>query len=115
MRKRKKGRKFGRKKDQRKALLKNLASSFFLKGKIKTSEAKAKELSSIAEKYVTKAKKITLSSRRLLLRDLSSEAVKKLEKEIAPKYKDRKGGYTRIIKIGPRKSDGTKMVIIELV
>ena len=115
MRKRKKGRKFSREKNQRKALLRSLANSLFLREKIKTTESKAKELSPLAEKYITKAKKINLANRRLLLRELSSQAVKKLEKEIGPRYKERKGGYTRIIKIGPRKSDGAQIAIIELV
>ena len=115
MRKRKKGRKFGREKSQRKTLLRNLANSLFLKEKIKTTESKAKELSPLAEKYITKAKKINLANRRLLLKELSPKVVKKLEKEIGPRYKERKGGYTRIIKMGPRKSDGAKIAIIELV
>lgn len=115
MRKRKKGRKFSRERDQRKTLLRSLANNLFLKEKIKTTESKAKELSRLAEKYITKAKKINLASRRLLLKELSPQVVKKLEKEIGPRYKERKGGYTRIIKIGPRKSNGAKMVIIELV
>ena len=115
MRKRKTGRKFGREKSQIKALLRSLANNLFLKEKIKTTESKAKELSPLAEKYITKAKKINLANRRILLKELSSKVVKKLEKEIGPRYKERKGGYTRIIKMGPRKSDGAKMVIIELV
>lgn len=115
MKKRKKGRKFNRERNQRKALLKSLASNLFLKEKIKITEAKAKELSPLAEKYITKAKKINLATRRLLLKTLSPKVVKKLEEEIGPRYKERKGGYTRIIKMGPRKSDGAKMVIIELI
>jgi len=115
MRKRKKGRKFGRERNQRKALLQNLANNLFLNEKIKTTESKAKELRKLASKYITKSKKINLATRRLLLKELSPRAVKKLEKEIGPKYKERKGGYTRIIKIGPRKSDASKIVIIELV
>jgi len=115
MKKRKKGRKFNRKRDQRKNLLASLASSLFLIGRIKTTEAKAKELSRLSEKYITKAKKINLATRRLLLKEFSPTVVRKLEKEIAPRYKERRGGYTRIIKVGPRKSDGTKMAIIELV
>lgn len=115
MRKLKQGRKLSRKKDQRKALLKSLASAIFLHKKIKTTEAKAKEVSSFAEKCITRAKKGDLSSRRILVKYFSKDLVKKLIDEIAPKYKDRKGGYTRIIKLGPRKSDGAKMAIIELV
>ena len=115
MRKLKQGRKLSRKKDQRKALLKSLARAIFIHKKIKTTEAKAKEVSMFAEKCITRAKKGDLSSRRILVKYFSKDLVKKLIDEIAPKYKDRKGGYTRIIKLGPRKSDGAKMAIIELV
>jgi len=115
MKKLKKGRKFNRKKDQRKALLSSLMNNLFLKERIKTTEAKAKELSRLAEKKITKAKRMNLSDRRILLKDLSLPVVRKLEKEIGPRYKDKKGGYTRIIKIGPRKTDGSKMALIELV
>jgi len=115
MRKRKKGRKLSRKRDQRRALLKQLAHALFLNEKIKTTEAKAKELSPWAEKLITKAKKGTLASRRNLLKFFSNKIVKKLVDEIAPRYKGRKGGYTRIIKLEPRKSDGAKMAQIELV
>ena len=115
MRKRKKGRKLSRKRDQRKALLRELSRALLLNEKIKTTEAKAKELSKFIEKFITKAKRGDLSSKRLLLRFFSKEIVKKLVVEIAPRYKKRKGGYTRIIKLGPRESDGAKMAIIELV
>jgi len=115
MRKRKKGRKFSRKKDQRKALLKSLARELFLKERITTSEAKAKEISGFAEKKITQAKIGDLHSRRLLAKFFSPEIVKKIINDIAPRYKERKGGYTRVIKLGPRKSDGAKMAIIELV
>lgn len=115
MRKRKKGRKLSRKKDLRKALLKSLARELFLKEKIKTTEAKAKELAPFAENKITRAKTNSLFSRRLLAREFSSETVKKLVDEIGPRYKERKGGYTRIIKLGPRKSNGAKMAIIELI
>ncbi|MCH8741463.1 50S ribosomal protein L17 [Patescibacteria group bacterium] len=115
MRKRKKGRKLGRERDQRRALLKSLASEIFLKEKIKTTTAKAKEVKGFVEKSITRAKKGDLHSRRLLLRFFSSKIVKKLIEDLAPKYKGRKGGYTRIIKLGPRKSDGAKMAIIELI
>jgi len=115
MRKRKKGRKLSRKRDQRKALLKSLARELFLKERIKLTEAKAKEISIFAEKQVEKAKAGDLNSRRLLARKFSPEVVKKLVNEIAPRYKERKGGYTRIVKLGKRLSDGAKMVILELV
>ena len=115
MRKLKKGRKFSRKKDQRKALLKSLASALILNGKIKTTEAKAKELLLFVEKYINLAKNKDLATRRFLLKFFSVKVVKKLADEIGPRYKGRKGGYTRIIKLGPRKSNGAKMAIIELV
>jgi len=115
MRKRKKGRKLSLKKDQRKALLRSLAREVLLKEKIKTTEAKAKEVSAWVEKAITKAKIDNLSNRRLLARKFSPEVVKKLFTEIAPRYKERKGGYTRVIKLGLRKSNGAKIAIIELV
>jgi len=115
MRKRNKGRILSRPKSQRKALLKSLTNSLFLYGKIKTTEAKAKELRIVVEKSITKAKNNKLSSRRLLVQGLGPQIVKKVFDEIAPRYITRQGGYTRIIKLGPRKSDGARMVIIELV
>lgn len=115
MRKRKSGRKLSRKRDQRRALLKSLASSLFLKEKIKTTEAKAKELAIFAQRKINIAKTNNLHSRRLLLRYFSPKIVKKLLEEIGPRYRERNGGYTRIIKLGPRKSDGAKMAIIELI
>jgi len=115
MKKLKRGRKLSRKKNQRKALLKSLARALFLNEKIKTTEAKAKEVRMFAEKLITRAKKGDLASRRILAKYFSKDIVKKLVDEIGPRYKKRKGGYTRIIKLGPRKSDGAKMAIIELV
>ena len=115
MRKLKKGRKFSREKDQRKALMKSLANSLFLRERIKTTEAKAKSISPFAEKLITRAKKGDLSSRRILSGVLNPNIVKKLMGEIAPRYKDRKGGYTRVIKLGQRMSDGARMAIIELM
>lgn len=115
MRKLKRGRKFSRKKDQRKALLKSLARSLFLNGKIKTTEAKAKEVLKFASKLITRAKKKDLSSRRYLAKFFSKDLVKKLVDEVGPRYAKRKGGYIRIIKLGPRKSDGAKIAIIELL
>ncbi len=115
MRKRKKGRKFHRPKAQREALLKGLAVQLFSREKIKTTEAKAKELKRFAEKFITKSKKGGLAQRRYLLRFFPKNIVKKLIEEIGPRYKEKKGGYTRVIKLGPRKSDGAKMAIIELI
>lgn len=115
MRKRNKGRILSRPKSQRKALLKALATGLFLHGKIKTTEAKAKELRSVSEKMISRARDKKMSDRRVLAQVLAPAILKKLMDEIAPKYMDRQGGYTRIIKMGPRKSDGANMVIIELV
>lgn len=115
MRHRKRGRKFAKSRDQQKALLRNLSSSLILKEKIVTTEAKAKELKSFVEKLITRAKKDTLANRRLIAKDFSDKVIRKLFKELGPQYKDRAGGYTRITKVSPRKSDGAKMAVIELV
>jgi len=115
MRKLKKGRRLSRKKDQRKALLRSLARELLLKEKIKTTQAKAKEVAIFVEKAISKAKAGDLASKRILARSFSPVLVAKLTKEIAPKYKERKGGYTRIIKLGPRGIDAARMAIIELV
>ncbi len=115
MRKRKKGRKLSRKTDQRKALLKALVTAIILHEKIKTTLAKAKEAAQLSEKFITRAKKGGLASRRLLSGSLSYPIVKKLIDELAPRYKDRHGGYTRIMKLGRRQTDGAEMAIIELV
>jgi large subunit ribosomal protein L17 len=115
MRKLNKGRKLSRRIGPRKALLRVLANNFLLQEKIKTTEAKAKELRPIVEKMITRAKGINLANRRLLACDLTPKMTKKIIDEIAPKYADRNGGYTRIIKMGPRNSDGSKMVIMELI
>ncbi|MDO8424622.1 MAG: 50S ribosomal protein L17 [bacterium] len=115
MRKQKKGRKLSRKTAQRGALLRSLAASLFLREKIRTTRARAKETAGFAEKIITKAKKGDLASRRSLLRILTPKIVEKIFKEIAPRYKTRPGGYTRVIKLGPRKSNSAEMAIIELV
>lgn len=115
MRKRKKGRKLSRKSDQRRALKKSLARSLFLRGRIETTEAKAKELRPFAEKLVTRAKKGDVSAHRYFTRYFDERTVKKLVNELGPRYKERPGGYTRIIKLGPRQGDGAEMAVIELV
>jgi len=115
MRKLKRGRKLSRKKDQRKALLKALASALILNEKIKTTQAKAKEVSVFVEKFITYSKRKDLSSIRKISRLFGKKIVKKLVEEIGPRYKDRKGGYTKIINLGQRKSDGAKMAIIKLI
>lgn len=111
----KKGRKFGRVRNQRKALVRLLAKNFIEHEKIKTTEAKARELRPIVEKMVTKARTGSLTSRRIIIAEIGEENTKKLFNEIAPKYKDRKGGYTRIIKLGSRNGDASPMAIIEFV
>ncbi|PJE73514.1 MAG: 50S ribosomal protein L17 [Candidatus Terrybacteria bacterium CG10_big_fil_rev_8_21_14_0_10_41_10] len=111
----KKGRKFGRERDQRKALMKSLVFNLVKDEKIKTTEAKAKELRPAIEKIITKAKTDNLASRRLVSSRIGQIAAKKVFDKIAPKYKDRNGGYTRIIKMAPRKSDASRMAIIEFV
>ncbi len=115
MRKLNKGRILSRPKSQRVALLRTLATSLFLHEKITTTEAKAKELRVVAEKMITRAKDNSVINRRILAKELSQATVKKLMNEIAPLYLTRQGGYTRIIKMGPRKSDSARMAIIELV
>lgn len=117
MNKAKHGRKFGRERDQRRALLMGLAQSLILHGKIQTSEAKAKELRPYIEKIITKSRTDSVSARRFLLSDFANnnEVVKKLISNIGPKYKARSGGYTRITKRMPRKTDATKMAVIELI
>jgi large subunit ribosomal protein L17 len=115
MRHKKKGRKFTKSKDQRRALLRSLSSSLILEEKITTTEAKAKELRSFVEKFITRAKKDTVANRRLLVKDFSNKVIKKMFQELGSRYKSRAGGYTRITKISPRKSDGARMAVIELI
>jgi large subunit ribosomal protein L17 len=110
-------RKFGRTKNQRSALMKGLVLSLIKHEKIETTEAKAKELRPRIEKLITKAKENTLASRRIIDSRLynSTTASKKLIESIAPKYKNRKGGYTRITKLPSRQGDASKIAIIEFV
>ena len=110
-------RKFGRVRKVRVALLNSLALNLIVRGKIKTTEPKAKELRPFIEKLITQAKKGDMATRRLVIAKLSNRRpeVKKLFEVIAPKYKDTKGGYTRVLKLGARKSDGAKMAVIEFV
>ena len=116
MRHRNKGRKLGRTKEPREMMLKNLACSVLIYEKVKTTKAKAKEVRSLVEKSITTAKKGDLSSRRKLLSSLPQKnAVDKLMNVLGEKYKERPGGYTRIIKLGNREGDGAEMVQIELV
>ncbi len=109
-------RKLGRPTDQRNAMLRNLVTSLLENGKIETTVSRAKETRSMAEKMITLGKDNTLASRRSALSYLMKKSVVyKLFEEIAPKYAERNGGYTRIIKAGPRRGDGAEMAIIELV
>jgi len=107
--------KFGRETNQRNALMKSLAYSLTIKGKIKTTEAKAKALRPFMEKLVTLGKKETLASRRLLESRVGREAAKKIATVLAPAYNSRAGGYLRITKMVQRASDGAPQAIIEFV
>ena len=109
-------RKFGLEKDQRNALMRSLARNLINESRIRTTLPKAKELRPYVEKLVTKAKSGTLAARRVLISKIGGEKeVKNLVEKIAPKYKDRKGGYTRIIKISRRELDAAPMAMIEFV
>jgi len=115
MKKRIKKRTLSRKAGPRKALEKSLLRSLILQEKIETTQAKAKDISPMAEKLVTRAKKGGIAQRRYLQALLGSVSAKKLIEEVAPRYLERKGGYTRIIKRRPRRSDSAKLAIIEFV
>jgi large subunit ribosomal protein L17 len=109
-------RKLGRPTDQRRAMLRNLVTSFLKHGKIETTETRAKETRNLAEKMITLAKRGDLHARRQVLSFVTEEeVVKNLFDNVAPKYAERNGGYTRIYKIGPRRGDGAEVVILELV
>ncbi len=109
-------RKLGRASDHRDAMLRNLVTSLLENGKIETTVEKAKETRCMAEKMITLGKTNTLHSRRQALAYITKEdVVTKVFAEIAPKYADRNGGYTRILKLGPRRGDAAEMAIIELV
>lgn len=107
-------RKLGRVRKQRKALLNSLARSLVLHQKIKTTEAKARELRPFAEKLITQSKKGTVAAKRAVSTKIGVSAMKAAE-ALAKNYEKRSGGYTRIIKMPARKSDGSKMAIIEFV
>ena len=109
-------RKLGRPTDHRQAMLKGLVTLLLEKGRIETTVTRAKEVQPMAERMISLGKENTLHSRRQALAYVTKEdVVKKLFDEIAPKYEDRNGGYTRIIKTGPRRGDAAEMCIIELV
>ena len=109
-------RKLGRPTAHRNSMLRGLVTYLIENGSIETTLTRAKEVRCIAEKMVTLGKKNTLASRRQALAFITKEeVVVKLFNEIAPSYADRNGGYTRVLKIGPRRGDGAEMAIIELV
>ena len=110
------GRKLSRYRDQRVALLRGLTVQLILHERITTTLAKAKETRVVTEKLITHGKKGTLHHRRLALAQVpNNHGVKKVFDEVAPRYADRPGGYTRIIKLGPRQGDAAPMAMIELV
>jgi len=109
-------RKLGRNMGQRRALLRSITTALLKNGRIETTEQKAKELTSIVEKMITLGKQGDLHARRLAAAYLLDESVvKELFDNISPKYADRQGGYTRIIKTGFRRGDAASMAIVELV
>ena len=109
-------RKLGRATDHRKAMLRAMVTFLLENGKIETTVTRAKEVRAMAEKMITIAKDDSLHSKRQVFSYVTKESVaKKVIDEIAPKYKETNGGYTRIIKIGPRRGDAAEMAIIELV
>ena len=109
-------RKLGRTSDHRKAMLRAMVTYLLENGKIETTVTRAKEVRSMAEKIITIGKNEDLHSKRQVYSFITKETVaKKVFDEISPKYKERNGGYTRIIKIGPRRGDAAEMAIIELI
>ncbi len=109
-------RKLGRPSDQRRALLRNLTTALLEHGRIETTVTRAKEVKRLTDKMVTLGKRGDLHGRRQAIAYITQEdVVRKLFDEIAPKYTERNGGYTRIYRLGPRRGDGAEMAIIELV
>lgn len=115
MKHRKRGRKFGRPIKIRRALIKSLIQSLIRHGRLASTLAKVKEIRPLAEKLITKAKKGGLYQRREVSRVLGPKETEKLFKDIASKYKDRKGGYTRIFRASPRRHDRAQMAVLEFV
>lgn len=113
MRKKVFGKQLKRDKNERKALFKGLLSSLVLEESIKTTEQKAKAIKRDADKLVTKAKKETLLAKRLLEKKLNPKAVKKMLSEVAPRFNNRQGGYTRMVRLGRRFGDDATMVLLE--
>ena len=111
-----KNRKLGRTSDQRKAMLRAMVTYLLENGQIKTTVSRAKEVAPLAEKMITLAKKNDLAAYRQALAFLTKEDVaKKLFDQIGPKYATRDGGYTRVVRIGPRRGDAAEMAIVQLV
>ena len=111
-----KHRKLGRTSDQRKAMLRAMVTYLLENGQIKTTYARAKEVAPLAEKMITLAKQNDLAAYRQALGFITKEDVaKKLFQELGPKYAGRNGGYTRVVRIGPRRGDAAEMAIIQLV
>lgn len=109
-------RKLGRLSDHRQAMLRNIVTSLIKEGRIETTETRAKELKRITEKMITLGKRGDLHARRQALAYLLDEdVVSKLFQEVAPRYGERRGGYTRIVKTGYRRGDASPMVLVELV
>lgn len=108
-------RKFNRPADQRVALFRSLARSLIDKERIETTEAKAKSLRPIVERFITYGKRGTLTDRRRLAQEVGDDMAKKVVEELGVRYAERQGGYTRVIKTGPRMSDAAAMAYIELV
>jgi large subunit ribosomal protein L17 len=109
-------RKLGRPTAHRKLMLRNLVTDLLREGRISTTDSRAKEARKMAEKMITLGKRGDLHARRQAMAVIFDEdVVKKLFDEIAPSYEDRNGGYTRILKLGPRQGDGAEMVFLELV
>ncbi|MGH7776632.1 MAG: 50S ribosomal protein L17 [Candidatus Dormibacterales bacterium] len=116
MRHQKSGRRFNRDTNHRKALMRNLCTSLLQEGRITTTEAKAKELRRWVERIITTAKADDLAARRRVLSELTGEeAAERLFTSLVPKLAERPGGYTRIVRRGPRLGDAAPMVIVELV
>lgn len=116
MRHSKKGRKLNRDAEHRKADLRQLSSSLIKQERIKTTEAKAKEMQPYVEQLITRAEEDTVHNRREVKKKVNGEAaVKKLFEDVGPRFTDRPGGYTRIVKLDRRKGDGALRVMIELV
>jgi len=116
MRHRVASKKLGRNSAQRKALLRNLVTSFLEKERIRTTLAKAKATRPVAEKMITLSRTNSLHARRRVLGFIyKKDVVKKMFEEIGPRFSERPGGYTRIVKLGPRSGDGTEMAMLEMI